>query len=77
MNHTLQQQQFANEMAEALNDRKSISQYLRLATMEDEAFLRETLMHVLSLPDHKITTSRAALFYHIVTSNAKSQGLRD
>ena len=76
MNYTNEQRRLANEMADALQDRKSISQYLHFAATEDETFLREMLAYVLSKPDAVITTSRAALFRHIITSNAKSKGFR-
>jgi hypothetical protein len=74
MKYTHTQLQLANEIAHVLQDRKSIAQYLRFAQNEDEAFLRDTLSYVLSLPDSDITNSRGALFNHIVMKHAEAKG---
>lgn len=71
MSYTLEQLALGNEIANKLNDRKSLSQFLKYTEICNHDFLRQTLNDVLSIPDSKITTSRAALFNHIIKTDAQ------
>ena len=56
----------AYEIADALNDRKSIDQHIGYAHRFSEEFLREQLEYVLSKPAGEIEKSRAAYFVYLV-----------
>ncbi len=62
----------ANELAETLQDLKSLSFYLSLTKRHSEAFLRETLATVMGVDESKIWKSRGALFNRLV--NPKQYG---
>ncbi len=61
----------AYELADALNDKKSIEFYLALVQKYSEEFLREKLQIVMATAEDKITRSRAAYFNYLVTKNGK------
>ena len=63
----------AIELAETLHDMKSIVFYQDCVENHPETFLRKTLKYVLSVPERKITTSRAAYFNFLVQQHAKGQ----
>lgn len=67
----------AYEIADALNDKKSLEWHLSLVQKYSEEFLREQLQIVMSTPDHKITRSRAAYFNHLVTNHGKRHNPRN
>lgn len=60
------QQKLAYELASALSDLKSLGAYEALTERYSEAWLREVLLKVLSVPEEKILKSRGALFTSIV-----------
>ena len=66
MYYTQKQLRLAHEIAEALNDKESISLFLAYTQKYDEEFLRKKLLRVMSVPQHKIWKSRAALFVNLV-----------
>ena len=70
MNH-IENEAFAVELAEALNDMGSLPFYRRCVEWYDEDFLRETLEKVLSIPQRQIRRTRGALFNKLVSSHAK------
>jgi biotin operon repressor len=57
---------FASEMAEKLDDRRNIRQYLFYSRRFPEIILREFLSQSLQTPSHRIKKSRAALFAYLV-----------
>ena len=59
----------ANTLAEGLNDAKSLSFYLHCAKKYPKDFLLDRLVHVCSLPDDAIRTTRARLFTNIVQNS--------
>jgi len=61
--------QMAHEMAEALNDKKSLAFYLSCTKKYPIQFLRTTLTDVVNKPDHAVYTTRARLFTSIVTNS--------
>lgn len=61
--------QVANELAEKLNDPKSLPYYLYCAKKYPHAFLLDRLSHVLNLPDHKVFTTRPRLFTHLIQNS--------
>jgi len=63
--------QLAHEIAERLNDPAALSQWLKYAQSVSHEFLREQLNKVCSMPDRKITSSRAGLFVHIITNHLR------
>ena len=67
----LRDEEFALELAEALNDTDSLQFYRRCVEQYSEEFLRRTLERVLSIPQHKIRKSRGALFNSLLTGHAK------
>ncbi|MDB4921205.1 MAG: hypothetical protein JWQ54_3188 [Mucilaginibacter sp.] len=56
----------AHEIAERLNDPGSINQFMRYAKRYSHRILREKLNYVCSIPDRKITSSRAAYFVFLI-----------
>ena len=66
---TPNQVQLAHELADALEDRKSLAFYLSCAQKYPKEFLLATLTHVCALPDHSVRTTRARLFTKLVTNS--------
>lgn len=64
--------QLAREIAERLNDHKSLTQYLKYAKQYPHRVLREKLDYVCSLPERKITSSRAAYFTFLVETQLRA-----
>jgi hypothetical protein len=54
--------QLAHEIAERLNDPASLSQFLRYTKEVPHEVLRDFLNNASSVPDNKISVSRAAIF---------------
>ena len=69
MIYTPKEIQLADELANALDDRKSLSFYLSCAKKYPQEYLLSTLTHVCTLPNHSIRTTRARLFTNIVTNS--------
>ena len=67
------QQKFALELAEALNDHNSLTLYQQLTEKYDEEFLRRILEKVLSIPKEKIRKSRGALFTFLVNQHEQQE----
>jgi len=63
--------QFARELASTLNDWGSLELYEVYLLNHPEAVLRTILTEVMSVPEHKIKKSRAALFNFLVKKYAK------
>jgi len=61
--------QLAHELADALEDHKSLAFYLSCAKKYPKEFLLATLTHVVTLPAHSVRTTRARLFTNIVTKS--------
>lgn len=70
-NYAPQEIRLANEIADALNDRGSLSLFLHFAQKYKEEHLRKILQKVLSVPDEKIKKTRGALFTFLVTQYAE------
>lgn len=66
-----QEIKLANEIAETLNDRDSITLHLQFSRKYKEDYLRKVLNKVMSLPEHKIRRNRAALYTFLINQNAK------
>lgn len=64
--YTIQQRALAEELAERLHDRNSLSLYLMFTQQYTEAHLRDVLERVLSIPDEKIKRTRGALFTYLI-----------
>ncbi|MEO6520603.1 MAG: hypothetical protein ABIN91_02925 [Mucilaginibacter sp.] len=60
----------AHQLADSLEDRKSLSFYLTCAQKYPRDYLLATLTHVMTLPDHSVRTTRARLFTNIITKSA-------
>jgi len=56
----------AHEIAERLNDPGSLNQFMRYAKRYSHRILREKLQYVCSVPERKITSSRAAYFVFLI-----------
>lgn len=69
----------ACDLAEALNDRQTLSIYLLYAKRYPENLLRKILGEVMEIPDQQIKKSRAALFHYLVQKYApeSAKDLRD
>jgi hypothetical protein len=61
--------QLAHDLADALDDQKSLSFYLTCTKKYPKEFLISTLTHVCTLPAHSVRTTRARLFTNIVTKS--------
>ena len=68
-----EQQKFALELAETLNDHNSLTLYQQLTEKYDEEFLRRILEKVLSIPKEKIRKSRGALFTFLVNQHEQQE----
>jgi len=68
----------AFDLAEALDDRRSLPVYLSYARKYPESFLRNILGNVKEIPISKIKKSRAALFNFLIKKYAQGndQGYR-
>ena len=60
----------ANEIADMLKDRDSITLHLQYVRRYKEAFLRKTLAKVMSMDESKIRKSRAALYTFLISQSA-------
>ncbi|RAV54680.1 hypothetical protein DIU36_20065 [Mucilaginibacter rubeus] len=67
--HTAKELELAHQLAEALDDQKSLAFYLSCAKKYPKEYLLATLTHVVTLPGHSIRTTRARLFTNIVTKS--------
>jgi len=56
----------AKEIAEGLNDMKSIRYYFSIALEYSERYIREIYRKVKETPEHKIKRSRGALFTYLI-----------
>jgi len=61
--------QLAQQLAESLEDQKSLAFYLTCAKKYPREYLLNTLAHVCTLPAHSIRTTRARLFTNLVTKS--------
>ena len=69
------ERKLANEIADTLKDRDSITMHLQYVRKYKEEFLRKVLNKVMALPESKIRKSRAALYTFLInqgSSNADS-----
>lgn len=65
-----EESQLAYELAEALNDQDAIQMYIAYVNRFPEPLLREILVKVLTVPDHKIRKTRGALFNYLIQQHA-------
>jgi ribosomal protein S7 len=65
------ERKLANEIADALKDRDSITMHLQYVRKYKEEFLRRILNKVMSLPESSIKKSRAALYTFLINQSAK------
>lgn len=65
------ERKLANEIADILNDRDSITMHLQYIRRYKEEFLRRILNKVMSLPESSIKKSRAALYTFLINQGAK------
>ena len=66
MAHKAKPNHFAHELAQELDDLKSLSLYESYVQNYPASFLRTILIEVLGVPAHMIRKSRAALFTYLV-----------
>ena len=64
------ERKLANEIADTLKDRDSITMHLQYVRKFKEEFLRKHLNHVMSLPESSIRKSRAALYVFLINQGA-------
>lgn len=62
----------AYEIANTLNDQKSITIHLSFVKRYKPEFLKEILLRVMSIPDNKIRRSRAALYTYLVNEHGRN-----
>lgn len=62
----MKENRLAMEIATALNDMEALPLYINFTNKYSEAFLRKTLLRVLSVPEEKIRRTRGALFTFLV-----------
>ena len=63
------ERKLANEIADTLKDRDSITMHLIYVRKYKEEFLRKILNKVMALPDDKIRKSRAALYTFLINQS--------
>lgn len=69
-----QNNKLANEIAFALGDMEALPFYISCTQKYSEAFLRKTLLRVLSIPDNKIKRTRGALFTYLIQQHGFRAG---
>ncbi len=67
------EKKLALELADALGDRTGFGYYLTIAQRYRESHVRKVLEHVLSIPPHRIRTTRGALFNWLITNFDEDQ----
>ena len=67
---------FAQYVATKLNDLDSLDYHLQNARQFTESFQREILEQVLSVPEHKIKKSRAALYTYLISKHGRNTNAR-
>jgi hypothetical protein len=72
-----QEKKLANEIADTLKDRDSITMHLLYVRKYQEEFLRRILNKVMALPPDKIRKSRAALYTFLINQNASHGNSRN
>ena len=65
------ERKLANEIADTLKDRDSITMHLQYVRKYQEEFLRRILNKVMALPPDKIRKSRAALYTFLINQGNK------
>lgn len=70
--YTAQEIKLANEIADTLQDRDSITLHLQYVRKYQEDFLRRILNKVMTLPENKIRKSRAALYTYLISQNSRN-----
>lgn len=73
MELTPKQRQLAYDIAQRLDDLDWVAYHEDLVKQYSEAYLKQKLEYVMSLPSSKIKNSRAAYYIFLVTGNAKKQ----
>ena len=68
-NYEPQEINLAREIADELDDQDSIPYHLQNVRKYKESFLRKQLQKVLSIPEHKIKRSRAALYTYLINQH--------
>jgi hypothetical protein len=63
------ERKLANEIADTLKDRDSITMHLIYVRKYKEEFLRRILNKVMALPDDKIRKNRAALYTFLINQS--------
>ncbi|MBA4850482.1 hypothetical protein [Emticicia sp. BO119] len=66
----------AIEIAEKLNDLKSLAQFIGMCQKYKESFLKDILKKVVETPQHKIRKTRGALFTYLVRLHADKDNYR-
>ncbi len=77
MNLTQKEENLAFQIAETLNDAKSLLVYERFVQRYSESFLLEILSIVMKIESSKIKNSRGAYFTYLVNQRANSQKSHD
>ena len=67
----------ANEIADTLKDRDSITMHLQYVRKYKEEFLRRILNKEMVLPESKIRKSRAALYTFLINQSSSHGDSRD
>jgi hypothetical protein len=62
----------ANEIADTLKDRDSITLHLQYVRKYKEEFLRKTLAKVMAMDESKIRKNRAALYTFLINQSFKN-----
>jgi hypothetical protein len=65
------ERKLANEIADTLHDRDSLTMHLQYVRKYKEEFLRRILNKVMSLPQSSIKKSRAALYTFLINQSVK------
>jgi hypothetical protein len=63
------EEKLAREIAGALDDMDALAVHIEFAQKYSEAFLRKTLLKVLSISEDQIKKTRGALFTYLVKQN--------
>lgn len=77
MNLSPREQELAVELAQALDDMKSLMTYERFVKRYSESFLKEILETVVRTPKERIKNSRGAYFTFLVGQRSHSQKYYD
>jgi hypothetical protein len=70
--YTTEELRLAREIATTLSDLHSLQNHLKLVRRYSESHLRKILAIAMAYPDHKVRTTRAAIYTSLINRNSEN-----